>query len=47
MEDGEEVLSLSSTAPVAQLVDPAELRGVAQRKQSTATATEEGVGPAR
>lgn len=45
--DGEEVLFLSSTAPVAQLVAPAELRGVAQRKQSTVTETEEGVGPAR
>ncbi|MFI8850949.1 type VII secretion system-associated protein [Streptomyces sp. NPDC053499] len=47
LEDREEVLFLSSTAPVAQLVDPAELRRVAQRKQPTATEPEGVADPAR
>ncbi|MDI6410959.1 type VII secretion system-associated protein [Streptomyces albus] len=46
LADGEEVLFLSSTAPVAHLVDPAELRDMGERKQPAAEGAAEG-GAAR
>ncbi|GHJ23273.1 type VII secretion system-associated protein [Streptomyces albus] len=46
LADGEEVLFLSSTAPVAHLVDPAELRDMGERKQPATQGAAEG-GAAR